>query len=446
MSIFDSKAREVEALIGQLISPSPQELEVALARLAIIGSRAVEHLISALKSSHFTIRINAIEALARIRDPRSITSLLHSLKDPHPEVKAKAVEALTCFPSPKTAIGLIAAFQREKEREFRKGLVNELLHLCEQGLIEALDGLLQIVTDSSEDSQLRLQAMEALTSIDPKQRRQLLQRLSFDSETQIANRAKELQRERPEKKRKLPLSKAEILVARLNSEDYLTWSSALREVAREGTSLVEPVIESMLRPSATIAYCRRVGMALRRMGKGVAEKIYPYLNKAGHYPALEVLIEVINQYHDPHSAVHLKRVLNRLNEELVMTGEPETQSWILLIKGKIHTALADINSRIALGDLRGMLLHAATLGWVELLKAAQLIGNRDFLLPLLQLYQYFEKDEWMVIQIKEAFRTIKKRERIKSNSPLFRDLDSRGKETLKELLSGMKSSGETGNK
>jgi len=198
---------------------------------------------------------------------------------------------------------------------------------------------------------------------------------------------------------------------------------------------VEALIDSILPSSATISYCRRVGMALNRMGKDVAEKIYPYLDKVGHLPALEVLIGVISQYHDPHSAVHLKRVLDMLNEELVRASEPEAESWILLIKGKIHTALAGINSRVALGDLRGMLLHTATLGWVELLKAAQLLGNRDFLLPLMQLYQYFEKDEWMVNQIKEAFHTIKKRGKIRSNSPLFKDLDARGKETLKELLS-----------
>jgi len=440
MSIFDSKAREVEALIGQLASPSTQEVEVALARLTIIGPRAVEHLISALESPHFAIRANAIEVLARISDPRSTTPLLQSLEDPHPVVKVKAIEALPSFPLPKTARGLTAALQREKEGKFRKMLVNALLYLCQQGIIEALEGLLKFLTDRGEDCQLRLQAMEVLKLIDPKQRSQLLQRLSFDPEPQIAHRAKELQRESSQKRKKLPPSKAEKLIARLNSQDYLTWSSALRDVARKGTSLMEPLINSMLRPSATIAYCRRVGMALRQMGKGTAERIYPYLDKVEHYPALEVLINLISQYHDPHSAVHLKKVLDRLNEELVKAKEPESQSWILLIKGKIHTALADIDSRVALGDLREMLLHPATLGWVELLKAAQLLGNRDFLLPLLQLYQHFEKDKWMADQIKEAFRTIKKRERIRSNSPLFRNLDTRGKETLKELLSQKKSS------
>ena len=442
MSILDSKAREVEALIGQLASPSTQEVEVALARLTIIGSRAVEHLIYALKSSRFPIRVNAIEALARIGDPRSIIPLLHSLMDPHPAVKAKAIEALPSFPSPKTARGLIAALKREKEREYRKGIVNALLYLCQQGFIEALDGLLKLLTDRGEDSQLRLQAMEYLKLADPKQRRQLLKRLSLDPDPQIARRARELQKESTRKRRKLTPSKAEKLIARLKSEDYLTWSSALRDLPMEGTSLVEPLIDSILSPSTSIAYCRRVGMALRQMGKGVAGKIYPYLDRVGYYPALEVLIEDISQYHDPHSAVHLKRVLDRLSEEFARAGDQETQSWILLIKGKIHTALADINSRIALGDLREMLIHPATLGWVEFLKAAQLLGNRDFLLPLLQLYQHFEKDEWMGNQIKEAFRTIKKRERIRSNSSLFKSLDARGKKSLKALLGEKARSGE----
>lgn len=434
MSIFDSKTREIEALIGQLASPSTQEVEVALTLLTIIGSRAVEHLISALKSSHFNIRVNAIEVLARIGDPRSITPLLHSLMDPHPAVKAKAVEALPSFPSPTTARGLIAALQREQKREYRKGIVNALLSLCQQGLIEALDGLLKLLTDRDEDTQLRLQAMESLKLTDLKQRRQLLKRLSLDPEPQIAHRAKELQRESTRKKRKLLPSKAEKLIARLKSENYLTWSSALRELPMNDTNLAEPLIDSMLGPSTSTAYCRRVGIALRRIGKGVVEKIYPYLDKVHYYHALEVLIETISQWRDSHSAVYLKHTLDRLSEEFARAGDQETQSLILLIKGKIHMALADINSRIALGDLRSMLLHPATLGWVEFLNAAQRVGNRDFLLPLIQLYQHFKQDEWIGNQIKEAFLIIKKREKIRSNSSLFKSLDTRGKKSLKALL------------
>ncbi len=433
MSIFDSKTREIEALIGQLSNPSTQEVEVALARLTIIGSRAVEHLISVLESSQFTIRVNAIEALVRIGDPRSIAPLLHSLVDPHPAVKAKAIEALPSFPSPKTAKGLIAALKSEQKREYRKAIVNALLSLSQQGLIEALDGMLKLLTDRDEDAQLRLQAMEFLKSTDLKQRRQLLKRLSLDPEPQIAHRAQELQKESTRRKRKLPPSKAEKLIARLKSEDYLTWSSALRNLPVEGTSLVDPLVGSMLTPPTSTAYCRRVGMALSRMGKGVVEKIYPYLDKVDYYPALEVLIEVISPWRDPRSAVCLKHTLDRLSEEFARADNQEIQSWILLIKGKIHLVLADINSRIALGDLRSMLLHPATVGWVEFLKAAQRVGNRDFLLPLLQLYQHFEQDEWMGIQIKEAFLTIKKRERIRINSSLFKNLDTRGKELLKAL-------------
>ena len=434
MSIFDSKTREIEALIGQLASPSTQEVEVALALLTIIGSRAVEHLISALKSSHFTTRVNAIEVLARIGDPRSITPLLHSLMDPHPAVKAKAVEALPSFLSPTTARGLIAALQREQKREYRKEIVNALLSLCQQGLIEALDGLLKLLTDQDEDCEFRLQAMGSLKLTDPKQRKQLLNRLSLDPEPKIAHRARKLQMESTRKRGKLPPGKAEKLIARLKSENYLTWSSALRELPMNDTSLAEPLIDSMLGPSTSTAYCRRVGMALKRMRKGVVEKIYPYLDKVNYYPALEVLIETISQWRDPHSAVYLKHTLDRLSEEFARAGDQETQSLILLIKGKIHMALADINSRIALSDLRSMLLHPATLGWIEFLKAAQQIGNRDFLLPLLQLYQHFKKDEWMADQIKEAFLTIKKRERIRSNSSLFKSLDTRGKKSLKALL------------
>jgi hypothetical protein len=73
MVIKASSAAEVRTLIAHLESPDPVVREGAVARLTVIGGRAVDRLIELYtRTSEITARISALQALEGIGDPRAL--------------------------------------------------------------------------------------------------------------------------------------------------------------------------------------------------------------------------------------------------------------------------------------------------------------------------------------------------------------------------------------
>lgn len=99
MAIKASAAREVDALIADLTGPHPVAREAAVARLTVIGPRAVERLLQVVQSSTEPgARQFALRALEGIRDPRSLGPALKAAStDPHPAVATAAISVARAF-------------------------------------------------------------------------------------------------------------------------------------------------------------------------------------------------------------------------------------------------------------------------------------------------------------------------------------------------------------
>jgi HEAT repeat protein len=81
VAIRSSSARQIDALIADLSSDRPVVRETALARLTVIGARAVVHLTSLAESpdAPAASRVAALRALEAIGDPRSIAAAADAL-------------------------------------------------------------------------------------------------------------------------------------------------------------------------------------------------------------------------------------------------------------------------------------------------------------------------------------------------------------------------------
>ena len=73
-------AKDIPSLIRQLNHRNPDTQWRAADALGSLGAEAVIPLILVLDSRHKAVRIGAIEALGKIRDPRSVRPLVHLLK------------------------------------------------------------------------------------------------------------------------------------------------------------------------------------------------------------------------------------------------------------------------------------------------------------------------------------------------------------------------------
>ena len=157
MVIRASSGKQVDALIADLASPQALTRDGAVARLTVIGKRAVSRLMtvatSTVAGTH--ARVAALHALEGIGDVRAIESAMAALDDADAAVAVAAVSVLQTFLA--TARGM-----------------------------DALDRLSAAAVDRSRARALRLAAIRALRDVGPSTIAPLLNALRADPDQAIA--------------------------------------------------------------------------------------------------------------------------------------------------------------------------------------------------------------------------------------------------------------------
>jgi HEAT repeat protein len=139
VSIRASSSRQIESLVADLSAADAATREAAVARLTVMGSRAVERLAAlAGSSAPAGARTTALRTLEAIGDPRALTPALHILADAASEPEVGAAAA-----------GVARVFLRGR-----------------QGAA-AVDRLTAVVLDRGRAEALRLAALRALKTLDP---------------------------------------------------------------------------------------------------------------------------------------------------------------------------------------------------------------------------------------------------------------------------------------
>jgi len=116
--IKSSSAREVDGLVAKLRDGSPLEREAAVARLRVIGSRAIDRLARLIRSAApAAAHAAALKALEGIDDPRVRDVAVASLDARTPAIAAAAVAALrTRLASDPAALDAVTAIALDKNR------------------------------------------------------------------------------------------------------------------------------------------------------------------------------------------------------------------------------------------------------------------------------------------------------------------------------------------
>jgi len=92
MPVKASASRTIDALVDDLSSASDVVREAAIARLTVIGGRAVERLITLTQSSTSSpARLGAFRALEGIGDPRALAPALRALDDSDARIAVAAI-------------------------------------------------------------------------------------------------------------------------------------------------------------------------------------------------------------------------------------------------------------------------------------------------------------------------------------------------------------------
>lgn len=155
MPIKASSTRQIETLIADLDSDHASAREAAVARLTLVGARAVERLLLVLDSSASpTARAAALRALEAIADPRSLDRVLDALDAADATVACAAASAAHVF---------------------LRGPRGNI----------AVDRLTTVVMDTARDEEVRIVALRALGELEQSTLAPLLNALRQDSSDAI---------------------------------------------------------------------------------------------------------------------------------------------------------------------------------------------------------------------------------------------------------------------
>lgn len=148
--IRSSTAQEVQQLVGELRSADPVTREAAVARLRVLGSRALARLATLIRHDpQPTARLSGLRALEGIDDPRVVDAGIRAIGDADADVRVAAIAALRPWV------------------------------LREDGT-RVMDALVTSALDPAQDFRVRAAALDALSELPPDLVRPIVDRAALD--------------------------------------------------------------------------------------------------------------------------------------------------------------------------------------------------------------------------------------------------------------------------
>ena len=160
MPIHRSSSAEIRQLIEALGAEDAVARESAIARLTVIGARAVDHLLREFPAADAPVRAGILRALEALADPRALPVARAALDDPSPAVHGAAVSAIRALLS-SSASGVSR---------------------------DALDVLVSAALDRARDAPVRIAAFDALRDLPDDVREPLRATLAADADPRIRAR------------------------------------------------------------------------------------------------------------------------------------------------------------------------------------------------------------------------------------------------------------------
>ncbi len=372
MAIVASRSRQIHDLLGQLGSPKPSQREAAVARLTLIGERAVPALVEWMKGAEPTGRRAGLEVLGRLRDARTENLVTSLVSDPDETVAERAIELAGEHPG-RGAVAELSRVVRQGRPPRRRAALEALCRLHRADALEAMEALLELLVDEAAEPELRIRALDALAGSDRKALRPVLRRLRTSGSAELKRHLAELE------------------------------AGPHRRASR--SSGPERLVEAWLSDPAGREARRRLLAALDQ-DKTALDRVHQVLAQTDDPSTLRALIELLEEHRSPASLPRLHELVRRLAEG---PGSPERGE----ARARAHLALATLDSRIALYDLRELLPEAPVESLPLLLSAAGRVGDAS-LLPALA--RRAAEDPEAVEDCAVALRAIMKRERLRRSS------------------------------
>jgi HEAT repeat protein len=430
MPIVPSRAEQIQDLLARLASERAAVREGAVARLTLLGARAVEPLRAALRAAGTRGQLGILEVLERLGEPRALPEILALVRAAEPEVRRRAVEVAGGFPGPRTATALARVLAGNRP-ELRRPAAASLARIHAAGALEALNPLLDVLLDEDEDEALRLDVLASLSALPSRTLVPLLERLRGTASAALAARVAALRRRRP-----AAASGGQELARRVERLATLRTvdEAAIEDLVAHGPPALDRLLERLER-TARPSEAERIGQALARVGASGGDRLRAAFERTDNLLAARVLARALAGLRAPASIPVLHRKLELLRAPASRGGDAAATAEA---RADIHRALAAVGTRIALYDLREMLLARPPRAARALLEVAGAIGEAS-LAPALAALAHDEPS--LLDDCAAAFGAIARREKLRRSSASLRAVRPVHRDALARLWSQYRAAG-----
>ena len=383
MPILPSPSTRIQDLLASLSSTRAAERDSAVARLTLVGARAVEPLLALLPAAAPATRLAALEVLDRLGHPRSLPAIHGLVRDPDEAVATRAIDLAASHPDPRAVRALAEVLEGPDPLLRRGAAARALARLQAAGHVDALDPLVDRLVDESEEEPLRLAVLEALTALspplDPSALRPLVRRLGRSTAPALAARAAALGR-------------------------ALDGGAPARDAAEE-------LLDRLRSPDLTGPEADRIARSLSRPGVAPRERLHAALDAVSEPQAIRALAVALGVGGGTASIPVLHRALGRLGPVRPRSGQRPDEAR-LAARVAVHRALVGLGSRIALFDLREAIEARPPTVMAALLEVASQ-GDASLVPPLAKAAT---EDPALLGPCADAFAAIAGREKLRRTS------------------------------
>ncbi len=433
-------SEEIEELILDLGSDDQEVVDLAMSALLMANPRRhLSDMIDALEWGDDIVKQRICYIFGGLIDERCIDPLLSVLNDENIDTRIAAIDSLQYFPNERIIPHLKDQLKHEDEN-VRDATILTLGAFVKHGVINAHFPLVAIIENEDEIIELRRKALLNLKHLDEEELMPVLDRLKDLSDASIYSHILLLQEDLG-KNKKQKIAHAEQIIQRLLTEKDTLKQIRLEDMLVEGGSLTAKILIKKIFEQPENAMLRvHARMIFEKMGyKSIAAfkwllETFDRFDDLMQVVLLQDLISLVAQRKYTALARPMVKLLVRINAYIEHQKSETIRREFNHIKSDIHFALANYDCRDGVEDMKTIMRDGTQRQFLELIEALVHIGDRDFLIPLINQYQAYRDFKRPSKTVKRAFKAIVRREKIKRNDPMFNNLTELQKQNLSLIM------------
>ena len=431
---------EVEELILDLGSDDQEVVEFAMSALLMANPRRhLSDMIEALEWGDDIIKQQLCYVFGGIIDDRCIDPLLSLLNDENAETRFAAIDSLQYFPAERVIPHLKNQLNHEDEN-IRRAVISTLGAFIKHGVIHSHLPLVEIVHNENEMIELRCQALLNLRHLEQEELKPILQSLISIPDASIYSHILLLQEDQGKNKEQ-KVRRIEQLIQKLITEDDALKQIGIEDrLVAEGSLAAKILLKKIFEKPDNVILRVYARMILDKMGyksipafKSLFER-FDQFDDLRQVVLLQDLITLVAQRQYASLEKSLLKLLNRVSVYIEKNNVKDLRTGFSHIKSYIHFALATYGCRDAVDDIKKIMRDGTERQFLPLIEAVQYVGDKDFLIPLINQFQAYRNFKRPVRTVKRAFKAIVKREKVTRNDPIFNNLSDLQKEALSLIL------------